>query len=58
MAEAGILVRIFPLMLEVQSDLILRPSEFVKKPTYLDDSEDDESTVGKMPPTEDSEADE
>ncbi|MCJ1455149.1 hypothetical protein MMC28_005503 [Mycoblastus sanguinarius] len=34
------------------------PSEFVKKPTYLDDSEDDESTVGKMPPTEDSEADE
>ena len=29
-----------------------RPPEFVKKPTYLDDSEEDESTAGKMPPAE------
>ncbi|KAF6234063.1 hypothetical protein HO173_007893 [Letharia columbiana] len=31
-----------------------RPPEFVKKPTYLDDSEEDESTAGKMPPAEES----
>ncbi|KAL9065845.1 MAG: hypothetical protein Q9161_007953 [Pseudevernia consocians] len=30
------------------------PPEFVKKPTYLDDSEGDESTTGKMPPAEES----
>ena len=29
-----------------------RPPEFAKKPTYLVDSEDDESTAGKMPPAE------
>lgn len=32
------------------------PPEFVKKPTYLDDSEDDESRAGKMPPTEQSDS--
>ncbi|KAL8731643.1 MAG: hypothetical protein Q9166_003331 [cf. Caloplaca sp. 2 TL-2023] len=31
------------------------PPEFVKKSPYPDDSEDDESTVGKMPPSDDSE---
>lgn len=31
-----------------------RPPEFIKKPTYLEDSDDEESTVGKMPPAEDS----
>ncbi|CAF9943453.1 MAG: hypothetical protein ALECFALPRED_000397 [Alectoria fallacina] len=32
------------------------PPEFVRKPTYLDDSEDDESTAGKMPPAEESDS--
>lgn len=52
MAEAGILV-VVP---EFEPCALLtrewRPPEFVKKPTYLDDSEDDGSTVGKMPPAE------
>ncbi|CAF9913672.1 hypothetical protein IMSHALPRED_001410 [Imshaugia aleurites] len=34
------------------------PPEFVKKPTYLDDSEDDESTAGKMPPAQKSDSEE
>ena len=55
MAEAGILVSI----LEFEPWALLmrkrRPPEFVKKPTYISDSEDDESTAGKMPPTEESE---
>jgi hypothetical protein len=29
----------------------IRPKEFVKKPAY-EDSDDEESTVGKMPPTD------
>lgn len=33
-----------------------RPPEFVKRPTYLEDSEDDESTTGKMPPAEESDS--
>lgn len=32
------------------------PAAFVKKSTYLEDSDDEESTVGKMPPSEDSES--
>lgn len=32
------------------------PPEFAKKPTYLDDSEEDESTAGKMPPAEESDS--
>ncbi|KAK4693234.1 putative RNA-binding protein EIF1AD, partial [Lecanoromycetidae sp. Uapishka_2] len=32
------------------------PSNFVKKPTYLEDSDDEESIVGKMPPAEESES--
>lgn len=54
MAKAGILVGIpdfEPCALLTHK---WRPPEFVKKPTYLDDSEDDESTVGKMPPAEES----
>ncbi|KAI4280745.1 MAG: hypothetical protein L6R38_004210 [Xanthoria sp. 2 TBL-2021] len=30
------------------------PAEFVKKSTYPEDSEDETSTVGKMPPSDDS----
>ncbi|KAI4228646.1 MAG: hypothetical protein L6R36_001502 [Xanthoria steineri] len=33
------------------------PLEFVKKSTYPDDREDETSTVGKMPPSDDSDAD-
>ncbi|KAL8755660.1 MAG: hypothetical protein Q9199_003492 [Rusavskia elegans] len=33
------------------------PAEFVKKSTYPEDSEDETSTVGKMPPSDDSDAD-
>lgn len=54
MAEAGILVRV-P---EFEQCALLtrkwRPAVFAKKPTYLDDSENDESTAGKMPPAEES----
>ena len=56
MAEAGILVG----TLHVEPCALLmrkwRPPEFVRKPTYLEDSEDDESTVGKMPPLEESDS--
>ena len=31
-----------------------RPAEFIKRSMYPEDSEDEESTVGKMPPAEDS----
>ncbi|MCJ1252383.1 hypothetical protein MMC24_000189 [Lignoscripta atroalba] len=34
------------------------PSEFVKQSTYPDDSDEEESTVGKMPPAEGSDVDE
>lgn len=33
-----------------------RPREFEKKPGYPEDSEEDESVVGKLPPSEDSDA--
>jgi hypothetical protein len=29
-----------------------RPKEFAKKSTYVEDSDDEESTVGKMPPAD------
>lgn len=32
-----------------------RPPQFVKTPSYLENSEDEGSTVGKMPPEEESE---
>jgi hypothetical protein len=31
---------------------VYRPKEFVKKSTYPEDSDDEESTVGKMPPSD------
>jgi probable RNA-binding protein EIF1AD len=37
----------------VYSQLMLfRPAEFVKKSTYVQDSDEEESTVGKMPPSD------
>ena len=54
MAEAGILVGV-P---ELEQRLLLtrkwRPPEFVKKSSHFDESEDEESTIGKMPPAEES----
>ena len=38
--------------------LCFRPSEFVKKTRYPNDSEEDLSTAGKMPPDSESEHDE
>jgi probable RNA-binding protein EIF1AD len=29
-----------------------RPKEFVKKSSYVEDSDEEESTVGKMPPAD------
>lgn len=29
-----------------------RPKEFVKKSTYVEDSDEEESTVGKLPPVD------
>ena len=52
MAEAGILVGIPDFEQCALPTRKRRPPEFVKKNTYLEDSEDDESTVGKMPPAE------
>lgn len=34
----------------LRAEISLRPLEFVKKTGYPDDSEEDLSTVGKMPP--------
>jgi hypothetical protein len=31
---------------------LCRPKEFVKKSTYVEDSDEEESTVGKMPPAD------
>jgi probable RNA-binding protein EIF1AD len=31
---------------------VIRPKEFVKKSTYVEDSDEEESTVGKMPPAD------
>lgn len=56
MAQTGILVCVPK---SEQRPLLTResrPPEFVKKPTYVDDSEDDESIVGKMPPAEESDS--
>ena len=36
------------------TDFMRRPTEFVKKSAYPRDSDEEESTVGKMPPAEDS----
>lgn len=54
MAKADILVGSPELPLYALLTRKWRPPEFVKKPTYLDESEDDETTAGKMPPAEES----
>ena len=58
MEEAGLLAGL--LILKQQSWLRLRrrPPEFIKKPTYLEESDAEESIVGKMPPAEDSDSSE
>ena len=56
MEEASILVSILVLVNEQKADTQSRPSEFVKIPTYLEDSDDEESIVGKMPPAEESDS--
>ena len=56
MAEAGILVGVPGFRQCALLTRKWRPPEFVKKQTYVDDSEDDESTVGKMPPAEESDS--
>lgn len=60
MAEAVLLVSMILLMMSVlEAELSLtnqRPVEFVKKSLYPDDSEEEESTAGKMPPLEDSDS--
>jgi probable RNA-binding protein EIF1AD len=33
---------------------MIRPKEFVKVSAYQEDSDEDESTVGKMPPSDES----
>jgi len=35
----------------------IRPKEFVKKPSYPEGSDEDDSVVGKMPPTDESDTD-
>lgn len=35
-----------------------RPKEFAKASAYVEDSDEEESTVGKMPPSDDSEDEE
>lgn len=52
MAEAGILVGVPDFEQCALLTRKRRPPEFVKKPTYIEDSDDDKSTVGKMPPAE------
>lgn len=34
----------------------IRPPEFVEKPAYPEESDEEESVVGKMPPADDSDA--
>ncbi len=54
MEEAGLLVS--RLLRSRNAANSPRPSQFAKKPTYLEDSDDEESTVGKMPPAEESDS--
>ena len=53
MEEAGILVCYPVAMIAISQTYVeYRPSEYVKKSTYLEDSEDEDSTMGKMPPSD------
>ena len=56
MAEAGILVGVPKFQKCALLTRKRRPREFVKTPTYFDDTEDNESTSGKMPPAEESDS--
>jgi hypothetical protein len=54
-AENELLVRNCETMISRKCTVVLimyRPKEFAKKSTYPEDSEEEESTVGKMPPTD------
>lgn len=55
MEEDGVLVSFAEYVYEYIDTDESRPAEFVKKSSYDDDSEDEESTVGKMPPADDEE---
>jgi hypothetical protein len=53
MAEDVVLVRRIPHLLGIKANTpSYRPKEFVKKSTYVEDSDEEESTVGKMPPAD------
>ena len=47
----------FILSVRIVANLYARPKEFLKSSAYPEDSDEEESTVGKMPPS-DSEEDE
>ncbi len=53
MEKAGILVYLtFPILPSFVSDIYARPKQFVKVSAYAEDSDEEESTVGKMPPSD------
>ena len=58
MAEAVILVHMPSPIEGAPAEEFLRPPEFAKKSTYPEVSDDEESTVGKMPPSDDSDGQE
>ena len=52
MEEAEVLVSNAAIRNVTNSYIQYRPAEFVKKSSYVEDSDEDESTVGKLPPEE------
>jgi hypothetical protein len=53
MAEDVVLVSRILHILGIKANITPhRPKEFVKKSTYVEDSDEEESTVGKMPPAD------
>ena len=54
MEEDGVLVRLLSGINSIGhgADCFPRPKEFAKKSTYIEDSDEEESTMGKMPPTD------
>lgn len=50
--ERGNAAGIFVTWIHGTDTFLHRPEEFVKRSSYGEDSEDEESTVGKMPPSE------
>lgn len=55
MEEGSILVSCTVVLGEILTDHNQRPKEFPKSSAYEEDSDEEESTVGKMPPSSDSE---